>query len=566
MELLVPTDVFCLEQVVVPYKRWLFSQVRISDLRFFGNTPPPLPPSPLPPAPPPPPPLPPPPPRPPLPPPPPPLPPRPPPPPPNAALTSVFLQSAENSAMCAAASAAGSCGAYSLILVPCSQGTKFSFSAGALRVVTPGQPYTNFWLNLWFNGTFSIGQSAACTLGAPSLVSGSAATALYAWNSGQQIAVLSSGALTGTCLGTNSGSELEFQSCSAAIRWFACPLSFSCAPSPPPSPPSPSPTPPPLPPPSPRPPPPLPPFSPPPPMVGISQVFIMSAADTTQCLRMGSAGTTCLGIDISQCVQTFTLSPYGFLQITSGVGVGSYVSAVGGTPLSNVPSSSACATGSPVLTPLPNFGSYFIWTNGLQLMSAAEPSLCLDNASGLRFQACSSLSITQRWIGCPTASGCAPSPPQPPPPAPPPPFYTDGTYTGSSETVISDGSIIRGEFNTLVVGAPFVAASYTINATAQQPLSWIMLGSTNGVIFNILDTQSPPAQPLVPGSRTTIVLAGSPIPYSRFRLICTSTQGSACVVPAFSVGGSATTLTTTGASSGAAPRPTATVASTCFAS
>lgn len=129
-----------------------------------------------------------------------------------------------------------------------------------------------------------------------------------------------------------------------------------------------------------------------------------------------------------------------------------------------------------------------------------------------------------------------PVPPNPPPPAPPPVFYVNKTYTGTSETSLTNGSVVRGDYYTFTAIPAVFPTDYTIDAIDRQPLSWVLLGSNNGVVFTVLDVQAPPSALLIPGISTTFTVHSTMVQFSEFRIVCTSTGGTVCEIASFRVG------------------------------
>ena len=117
------------------------------------------------------------------------------------------------------------------------------------------------------------------------------------------------------------------------------------------------------------------------------------------------------------------------------------------------------------------------------------------------------------------------------------PVYTeDGVYFGNTKTPTLEHSVFSGEFFSVSYTQILTPTNYTIvSSVAGVPLSWAVLGSTEGVTFTTLDVKD--FNFLTPEHNLTFPIVSTTGQFSIFRFVCTSAYGPSCWISSFSVQG-----------------------------
>jgi hypothetical protein len=103
------------------------------------------------------------------------------------------------------------------------------------------------------------------------------------------------------------------------------------------------------------------------------------------------------------------------------------------------------------------------------------------------------------------------------------PVYTSGGYTGGLSTPISTGGGIPGEWLQLQTPVPYRLVNYTLTDRQQREKQWNLVGSLDGTIWTVIDSQNLTAvQTAVSVTYTPSSTAG---PYSYYRFIINATFG-----------------------------------------
>ena len=97
---------------------------------------------------------------------------------------------------------------------------------------------------------------------------------------------------------------------------------------------------------------------------------------------------------------------------------------------------------------------------------------------------------------------------------------TSFNYIGTSSTLV-DGNLIVGEYIQIKIPSEVVLTSYTLLGKNQQPSSWQVCGSNNGIVFYSLDKQSNYIGSLQQGVVFNRTLSECVLSYSYYRIIFT---------------------------------------------